>query len=191
MLEQEFGGDGGDTSAEGGREEVELELEFCERKRQLLRHRRMEVEGDNVIGGGGEDGGGDGGEDGGKDKMFFNAPANVNVAVNVVNGGGPQQFVEKRMGVSRTQQMQQQARREEQQLKEGRREEQRREREEREGREGRRMQQQESSRGGGGENAGNAGKPSPYTLALRRPSMNGTTSTVGSLHASHRRSNYK
>ncbi|GMH73152.1 hypothetical protein TL16_g06107 [Triparma laevis f. inornata] len=46
------GNDGNDDDASNPRQEAELELEFCERKRQLLRHRRMEVESDMVLVGG-------------------------------------------------------------------------------------------------------------------------------------------
>ncbi|GMI12328.1 hypothetical protein TrVE_jg7506 [Triparma verrucosa] len=63
ILEREWEANGeiGDEAGEGEgeasdgvnpRQEAELELEFCERKRQLLRHRRMEVESDMVLVGG-------------------------------------------------------------------------------------------------------------------------------------------
>ena len=54
-------GDGGE------REELEMELEFCERKRQLLRHRRMEVEGELGLDGVGN-------REGGKEEGMFFAP---------------------------------------------------------------------------------------------------------------------
>ena len=58
LLEREWEGSAGSPSPENSndaappRQEAELELEFVERKRQLLRHRRMEVESDLVLVGG-------------------------------------------------------------------------------------------------------------------------------------------
>jgi hypothetical protein len=101
MLEQEFGeveGGAGEGAA-GGREEAELELEFCERKRQLLRHRRMEVEGDSVVRAVREETeGGAGG--GGENQMWVNAPANMPAASASGSGAGgqnPYRVVEQRL----------------------------------------------------------------------------------------------
>mmetsp|Transcript_15241 Transcript_15241/g.31070 ORF Transcript_15241/g.31070 Transcript_15241/m.31070 type:complete len:314 (-) Transcript_15241:8-949(-) len=59
LLEREWENGAGSPSPENSndtddhpRQEAELELEFVERKRQLLRHRRMEVESDLVLVGG-------------------------------------------------------------------------------------------------------------------------------------------
>jgi hypothetical protein len=178
MLEQEFGdkADDGSQQVSDGREEVELELEFCERKRQLLRHRRMEVEGDNLVHQGDAD------AEAAKDKMFFNAPPNMPPSSN----NNPHQLVDKRMGNSRSQQLQQQEQdavylREQQQATQ--REQQRESRRDRE----LRIAAEKAAAAEPVRPSGDNAKASPYTMSMKRPSMTGTQSTIGNL----RRAAYK